>query len=555
MAQGWVVDGSTDKITFNEAPASGTNNITVKEYAGGAFGGSTSIWALGAWSSEYGYPAEVEYFGDRMFFACTYAQPQTVWASRVGAYSDFGKSSPIQDDDAIAATLNARQLNEIRDLVPLGSLVALTAAGEWRVTGGSDDVITPSSVGFQPQSYRGVSKVQSVVVGNSALFIQDRGTVVRDLAFRFEDDGYDGSDLSIFASHLFEGHTLVDIAYQQAPNSVVWLVRDDGVLLGLTYVREQEVVGWHRHDTDGFVENVCVIPENGADVLYLGVRRVIGGVSQRFIERLEPRLFTSQAECFFVDAGLTYDGRNTSATTVTISGGTNWDESEDLTITASASLFTYPPPVPMPGAGDAAWIGDQVKVGNTRFRVVDWSSTVTMTVRVIGSVPADMRGVARTDFTLMRDRIQGLDHLEGKTVSVLSDGNVEGRKVVTDGEITLDRPGGVVHVGLPYEADFETLELNVIGSETVRDRKKIIPSVSVLVDKSAGIYAGPSFDLLEMHRPRDFQGYDEATPLLTGAAKIDVATDWSESGRICIRQSDPLPLTILGVIPELKVAG
>lgn len=551
MSQGWTINPTTDKINFYEPPPTGTNNIVVKEFASGAFGNTTSIWALGAWSSEYGYPAECEYFGDRMWFACTYAQPQTVWASRVGAYSDFGKSSPIQDDDAISATLNARQLNEIRDLVPLGKLVALTSAGEWQVSGGGDDVITPSSVGFQPQSYRGVSQAQSVVVGNSALFIQDRGTVVRDLSFRFEDDGYDGNDLSIFAAHLMEGHELTDIAYQQSPNSVVWLVRDDGVLLGLTYVREQEVIGWHRHDTDGFVENVCVIPENGDDVLYIGVRRVIDGVTKRFVERLERRLVQDQIDCFFVDSGLSYDGRNTAATTVTVSGGFAWDESEDLTITASAATFTFS----APDTGDTAWIGDQVKVGSTRFIVVDWVSTTVMTVRVIGSVPVDIREVATSGFVLMRNRIQGLDHLEGKTVSVLSDGNVEGRKVVTDGEITLDRPGGVVHVGLPYTSDFETLELNVIGSETVRDRQKIIPKVTLLVDKTAGIWAGPSFDRLEMWRPREFEAYGEPTTLLTGAASIDVSTNWGESGRVCARQTDPLPITILGVIPELKVGG
>lgn len=546
MSQGWTINATTDKIDFYEAPPSGTNNIVVREFASGAFGGSTSIWALGAWSSEYGYPAEAEYYGDRMWFAFTYAQPQTLWGSRVGAYSDFGKSSPIQDDDAISATLNARQLNEIRDLVPLTSLVAMTAAGEWRVTGGNDNVITPSSVGFQPQSYRGTSSVQAVVVGNSAIFIQDRGTVVRDLSFRIEDDGYDGNDLSIYASHLLEGRRIVDSAYQQAPDSVVWLVRDDGVLLGITYVREQQVVGWHRHDTDGFVENVCVIPENGEDVLYLCIRREVGGATVRYVERAERRLISDRLDCFFVDSGLTYDGRNTAATTLTVTDGDDWIEGEPLTITASVATFT---------GGDVDWIGDQVKIGQTRFRVTDWLSTTQMRVESIGTVPADLRGVARTDFTLMRNRVTGLSHLNGKTVSVLSDGNVEGQKVVSAGAITLDRPGGVVHVGLPYVSDFETLELNVIGSETVRDRKKTVPSVTVLVDKTAGIYAGRSFDRLESYRPREFEGYDESAPLVTGAVSIPITTNWSEQGRICIRQSDPLPISILGVIPELKVAG
>jgi len=95
MTQGWTIDATADQITFFDAPTAGTNNIVVKEYGGGAFGGATSIWALGAWSDYYGYPTEVEYYGDRMYFAGSVSQPQTIWASRVSAYSDFGKSPPV----------------------------------------------------------------------------------------------------------------------------------------------------------------------------------------------------------------------------------------------------------------------------------------------------------------------------------------------------------------------------------------------------------------------------------------------------------------------------
>lgn len=547
---GWNASGLLDAIQFYGAPGPGLNNITVQEFSGGAFAGSTSIWAFGAWSAHFGYPAEVEYFGDRMFFARTRSQPQTIWGSRVAAYSDFGKSSPIQDDDSLVFTLNARQVNEIRDLVPLDSMLCMTSGGEWVVTGGSDGVLTPSSVGFRPQSYRGVNTAQGVIVGNSALFIQDRGSVVRDIAWKFDSDGYDGVDLSIFAAHLCEGFSLVSMAFQQSPNSVVWIVRSDGVLLGLTYVREQEVVGWHWHDTDGFIENVCCVPEAGGDALYICVRRVVDGNTRRMIERLESRDVFNQVDCFFVDSGLTYDGRNKGVTTVKVSGGVTWGESDQLTIVSSVPVFTF-----STGTGDSAWVGDQVMIGTTRFSVSDWVSTSEVKAFVIGQVPAEIRNVATTDFTLMRGSLRGLDHLEGKTVAVLSDGNEEARKVVLAGGVTLDRPGGVVHIGLPYVSDFETLEVNSIGSETIRDRKKIIPSVSVIVDKSAGIFAGPDFDHLEMHRPRELEDYDAPTPLLTGVASIDMTTRWDDSGRICIRQSSPLPLTILGIIPELKVGG
>ena len=538
MTQSWIIDATADNITFNEAPASGTNNVVIKEFAGGAFGGSTSLWAMGAWSNYYGYPSEVEYFGDRIYFACSWSQTQTIWGSRVSGYTDFGKSSPIQDDDAVTFTLNARQTNRIHDLIPLDSLVCMTSGGEWKVSGDSDNVITPSTVGFQPQSYRGSSKKQAVVVGNSVLYIQARGNVIRDLSFKFESDGYDGNDLSIFAQHLIEGHTIVDMAYQQWPNSVVWIVRSDGILLGLTYVREQEVVGWHWHETQGTVENVCCIAENEGDVIYLGVLR--DGV--RYIERLESRFQTTPYDSFFVDSGLTYDGRNTTTETLTVTGS-GWTENDAVTITGSVDCFA------------ATNVGDHVVVGGTRFRIAVYVSPTVVTGYSFGSIPVEIQGVATADWTLRVDTIGGLDHLNGKTVSILSDGNVIAPQVVSGGSISLSSPGGVVHVGLGYESDFETLEVNSVGQETIRDRMKAIPRVSVIVDKSKNIQCGPEFDRLELYRTRLDEDYESTSDWLTGIATIDVSTNWSTNGRICIRQDQPVPISILGVIPELKVGG
>ena len=130
MSQGWSVNAATDQITFLIAPPTGTNNIVVNEYASADLN-ATPLWAIGAWNPSFGYPSEAEFFAERLIFAATYSQPQTMWFSRIGDYSFHGKSTPIKDDDAITYTMNARQLNTIQELVPLESLIALTSGGEW----------------------------------------------------------------------------------------------------------------------------------------------------------------------------------------------------------------------------------------------------------------------------------------------------------------------------------------------------------------------------------------------------------------------------------------
>lgn len=229
--QGWTIDNVGHTITFYTAPASGAA-IVVQEYAQGAVN-ATNLWALGAWGPDTGYPVEVEFFSNRLFFAGTGANPATVWSSKISQWNNFGKSVPTADDDAITATLVARQVNAIHDLVPLKDLVTLTTGSEWRTTGGTANVLTPSTISFLPQSNYGSSPVPSLIVGNSALFVQGRGDYVRDLAYQFAVDQYAGNDLTVFASHLVQGYQIVDWAYQQTPFSVVWAVRNDGVLLGL----------------------------------------------------------------------------------------------------------------------------------------------------------------------------------------------------------------------------------------------------------------------------------------------------------------------------------
>lgn len=521
---------------------------TLTPVAGTTAAAATYKWALGAWGGSQGYPSCVSYHQQRQVFGGTPAQPQGIWTSRTGDFLDFGKSNPIQDDDPITKTVSSTRMDAIKSMHPMDALIVLTQGGEWAAGAGSADVLTPANMAFKNQGYCGASDLPVIGIGNTALFVQDKGQVVRDLAYEFASNTYAGNDLTAPAAHLTEGHQIVEWAFQQTPFRCVWMVRDDGVLLSMTYMREQQVIGWARHDTDGLYESVCVVGEGNEDVVYVVVKRTINGQTKRFIERMESRLVLDIKDAFFVDSGLSFDGRNTGPISITLSGGTAWDETETLTATASSSLFS--------GSSD---VGDQLvfTVGTIVYRltVTGYVSGTQVTVRPNRILPTTHRNTARTDWAWARDTFSGLSHLEGKTVSVLADGNVQDQKVVTGGKIALSPPATRVHVGLPIEADLETLDLSIPGIETLLPKNKAIPSVTFMVQETQSIWAGRTFSRLDQSKARSDENYDQPINMQTGKVQIRMDTNWGKSANVCLRVSDPVPVGILAIIPDVTVGG
>lgn len=512
-------------------------------------------WAKFAWNSVDGYPSTVTYFQQRLMFAASTSFPQTVWTSKSGDYKDFGSSVPQVDDDAISYTYAGRQLNKILHLIDVGSLIALTSGGEYKINGDQTGVLTPSTFSFSSQGQNGSSDVAPISVSNVALFIQKKGGAVRDLAYSFDVDGFQGSDLTILANHLFIGHQIVDWAFSITPFSIVWCVREDGMLLGLTYMRDQQVVAWHPHPTtNGFYESVCSISEDTEDAVYAVVRRIINGQTVRYIERLTSRIFTDIEDSFIVDSGLSYDGRNTdTARTVVLTGGTGvWDYKVDLTLTISgASYFSNDN------------VGNQILLPYTqdgtdmvlKLAILSVISGNAVTVRANRNVPVQFQGVATSNWSLAKAMFIGLNHLEGQTVSVLSDGNVEPQKVVNNGGIALESPGAVVHVGLPITSVMETLDVNFAGQETVLDKKKLFTKASIMVQDSRGIWAKTPNGKLYEYPQREFEFYDDPVDNATGLIKVDLEAEWDTNGRVIVQQTDPLPLSILSIIPSVTVGG
>lgn len=527
---------------------------------------------------EDNYPSAVSYYQQRLLFGNTNNNPEEIQGSKSGNFKNFSRSSPIQDDDALSFTLAGRQVNSIKHMIDLGTLLVLTQGGEWSVQGSSGGVLTPSTIDAKQYSYNGSSDLYPIVINGNALYVQERGSIVRDIAFDFQVDGYRGSDVTILSSHLFEGYTLTDWAYQRVPNSILWCVRSDGALLGLTYIPEQEMFAWHRHDFgDDIVENVCVVPENDEDILYVTVKRTINSATVRYIERMNTRLVLNRLQIggvidlrdlTYLDSYLTYDGRSVLGTTMTLSGGTTWAYDEDLTLTASVATFA---------SGD---IGNQIHIylvdaytnitDTVRCSITAFTSTTIVTVRPNKTVPAALRAVATNAWGDAVDVVTGLWHLEGKDVSVYADGFVTASPnndsyttvTVTNGAITLDKPYVVIHVGLPYVSDIETLDIDNAGGATLADTNKLITKLNLFVEKSRGMWVGPkppsddNVDILENLRElkiRNSESYDSPIELKTDNVEINMKGEWNNNGRIFIRQVDPVPMSILAVMPSGKI--
>lgn len=430
-------------------------------------GYQTSVNPFGADRSD-DCPGVVGIFEQRIFYGRTNNQPQTIWGSQTGLFNNFGKSSPLKDTDAMEVTIASNQVNAIEHLVPMSEMIVMTSGGEWLMTSGQNsDALTPTSVQFKLQGYRGTDDVRPQVVGNSILFVQRSGRVVRDLAYTLEADGYQGNNVSVLANHLFRDNKITDWSYQQDPESILWAVRDDGDLLGFTYLKEHEIWAWHHHETQGEFVSVCSIPNGDYDEVYFMVKRNINSSDVYYVEKFVERLPDEDIEkAVFMDC-------------------------------------------------------------------------------------------ADVDASVSGTTVSGLAHLEGEEVIVLADGNViTGLTVDGSGEIELPQAHTTVHVGLSYTSDLETLDVDFKqNTAQVQGARKKIHKVILRLEKTREIFVGPDSSSLTEMKIRSFEDYNEATELFTGDKEIVLAPKWARTGRVFVRITNPLPATILAIIPEVTIGS
>ena len=437
---------------------------------------AVTTWKLGAFSGTTGHPSCVSFFEQRLVFAGTSSEPQTLYFSKAGDYENM--TSGTNADDAMVYTIASNQVNRIRYLKSQRTLIVGTTGGEFTVSAdGTDAAITPTNIVIKKQSSYGTANVDAIPAGNSILFLQKAKRKIRELSYNFDTDGYVAPDLTIL-NDIVTKSGITEMAYQQEPDSILWCVRDDGILAGLTYQRSENVIAWHRHKLGGtfgagasatgfgVVESVASISgELTEDEFYVIVKRTINGATKRYVEVFAPFDFdeTDATDFRFVDSHLTYSG---SATTT----------------------------------------------------------------------------------------LSGLAHLEGQTVSVLADGATHADKVVSSGQITLDRSTTKAVVGLAYDSVLQTMRIEGGAAEgTSQGKTKRISKVVLRLFETVGVKVGPSLAQLETvpFRTTSSQMNNPVDTLLAGDKEIEFRDDYNTDGFIFVKQDQPLPLSILAIYPTV----
>ena len=524
---------------------------------------ATSRWALGAWNNIEGYPSQVTFFRERLVFA----GGQRVWMSVTGDYENFNPRDDlgqIAADGAISITVVARKVNQVQWLDPGVDLLIGTAGGEFRCCEMTkNQVFGPDNVTVQPQSEYGSRSLAPMRIGASIVYVQRSGRKVREMAYDFGPDSYKSTDVSVLSEHItHSGITACD--FQQEPYSVIWYARADGMLVGLTFNREQDVVGWHRHPIggDGIVEALTCIPspDGGRNELWMIVRRTVNGATRRYVEFMENEHQDGEdiEQAFYLDAGLSYDGR----VNATLTPGTGADVAHAVNIpfTAGSAVFA---PGDVGRAIHYRYLASSEDANGTLTQ--SWvSSKATITAytdaqhvscTIDAAFPAAPLLLAANTWRLTVTTLSGLGHLEGMTVDVLTNGASHPQRVVSGGAIALQAPASVVHVGLPCPAKLWTMRLNAGGADgTSQGKTARINKLAIRFHETVGAQYGPDaahLDDLNFRSTGD--AMDTPPPLYTGDKLVEFDGDYGTEPRVYIQNNQPFPATIIAVMPQTHV--
>ena len=551
-----------------------TTNATIEILTTLSASTATENWRLGAFSDTTGHPSCVTFFEQRLVFAGTTNQPQTVFFSKSGDYEnmDANIGGTIADSDAIIYTIASNQVNAIRFMTATRTLIIGTAGGEFSVSGGGADVaITPTNILIKKQSNHGAANLDALAVGNVTLFMQRARRKMRELAYNFDVDGYIAPDMTILAEHITEGG-ITQMAYQQEPNQIIWLVRGDGELIGFTYQREQQVTAWHRHIFGGkFGEATITVTDfaNIADNTKIVLTKS-DGTSTTFNSA------TSATSGKFH----TTSSNNQTATNLK----TLIDADSDFTATVSTNTVTIKETAPQATGFLTMTTGDTTRLASTdegkaiceSVAVIPTDDTeyevyIIMKRTINGSTKRYIEVLNTFDFTETDNTtfnfldsqldyngsavttISGLSHLEGQTVAILADGATHANKIVCSGEISLDRSATKVKVGLAYTSLLQTMRIDAGARDgTSQSKTKRIYEITIRLFESVGVEVGPDLNNLERIPFRSSaNAMDQGITPFTGDKEVEFRGNYETDGFVFVRQTQPLPLTILSLYPRL----
>jgi len=554
------VKGGHGKITgFTSATV-----VTYEIFTAVGTGSATKEWQLGAYSNTTGFPRAVSFFEQRLLYGGSTNFPQTIWASQSGLYDNFDEGD-ADAADAFIYTIAANKVNTIRWLAPSKDLIVGTAGSEYKVGRPTGEPLKPDNVNIAQQTTYGVYPARPIQIGNVILFIQRQQKKIREFYYKFEDDAYSAPDMTILSEHI-TGNGITEVDFAQEPDSVYWAIREDGVFLGMTYQREENVVAWHRHIFGGKTGSATVTVTDYANIP-VGSRIVLtksdgskvtftsetaGSSSPSSSLGFRPNINNNTtADNIFtaINAHADFTVANPAANIVTITETSpqatglltvETTDSTRLAVTSEThskakSVASIPE-----GGEDQVWVIIERLINGSTVQYVEYlSSTANMDSYLTGTVNSSSTSVT------------SLDHLEGEKVQIVIGDAVYPPQTVTNGAITVDIPTELstktIDVGLGFTSTLKTLKPEFGGQAgTSQGRKKRYNEVMVRFLNTVG--ATINDDQLPFRSSATPMGQN--IPEFTGDKRV-TNLGWDRDGQITVKQTQPLPMTILGITGTL----
>lgn len=560
-------------VKINSIGGAGTTAICevlsrIPDEAVGA-GNASTRWAFGAWSDKYGWPDVGTFFRERL---CV-GRDQEVWGTVAGDFDDMrarDEHGLVTTDMAFRVRIESDRANRIEWMAPSDAALLVGTAGDEHAISEitASEPFGADNARAKHQSNYGAKHVEVEHVGDGILFVQRSGREVRDmrLAESSVDQKWSATDTTILADHVSKSG-IVELAYQQKPDSTLWCRRGDGQLIGLTLDREQEVRGWHPHRIGGYsdsaraefaiVESIAVAfaPDGTYNELWMVVQRYINGAVRRYVEYMEkPRETTDDPEdAFYVDSGLTLN--NTVNATLTPGAGATVKGTVGVAFEASAGVFV---------AGDVGrFIHRRYSTVNVKGEV-QWRKGIAEITAVpdafhatctVHSAFQNLTVIVAAGWRMTVTTITGLDHLEGETVQVCADGAAHPDRIVSGGSIALQNPASKVHVGLACVAVLQPMPIEAGAADgTAQGKTKRASRVGIRFIDTLGARYGrdEDTDLDDIQTRSGAINTDEPPPTFTGVKVVSWPDGYSDEALITIVQDQPLPCTVAALMPQMN---
>ncbi len=546
-----VTWGYATIVTFNS-----TTSVDVDIVEDFTSASATDVWRLGAWSDTTGFPRTVTYHQQRRFYAGTPTQPDTIWGSAIDDFTNF--TPGVEDSDAVEYIISSNKVNAIYWLASSSRLRVGTSGGIHTLWGGSTtSSLTPTNVEADEENQIKCKRIQPIQNGNVTLFAQRSGKVLRELVFDFQVDGLVAPDITLVSEDILgnigdmadEG--VIQMAFQLEPTPTIWCAKDNGELAALTYSRETDTVGWHNHiigGTDTAIKDIISIPGTGQDRIWGIISRTINGITRQYIEQMNTHFRgVVNREAEFSDSHIRFTGEE-PATTLTPAATTG----DAIEFTAGSAVFA------------STDIGRIIQYKNldsngdpifSRALITTFTDTTHVDANILRDFP-NTSAIVSGAWTLSTTLYEKLDHLEGETVSILADGGTQPSQVVTNGAITLTGQYTDVTFGLGYIQEWELLDID-FGSAvgTAYASRSKVNEVDLDLFETMGGFIGYDEDsLTEIVYRQGIDIMNEGVPLFTGSKTPRPKGGWRDSIKTLYRQSDPLPVTILGVVIKGQVS-